>query len=53
MLKTVTNPGGMLIEVFDGQRAVIVAEISQFFRDLSDAILRLQQTGCKDLRGSS
>jgi non-heme chloroperoxidase len=35
MLKTETNPGGLPIEVFDGLRAGVVADRSQFFRDLS------------------
>jgi non-heme chloroperoxidase len=35
MLKTETNPGGLPIEVFDGLRAGVVADRSQFFKDLS------------------
>jgi non-heme chloroperoxidase len=35
MLKTESNPGGLPIEVFDGLRAAVVGDRSQFFIDLS------------------
>jgi non-heme chloroperoxidase len=35
MLKTESNPGGLPIEVFDGLRAAVVADRSQFFIELS------------------
>ena len=35
MLKTSANPGGLPIEVFDQIRAGVVADRSQFFKDLS------------------
>jgi non-heme chloroperoxidase len=35
MLKTDTNPGGLPIEVFDGLRAGLTADRSQFYKDLS------------------
>ena len=35
MLKTLTNPGGLPIDVFDGIRASVLADRSQFFKDLS------------------
>src|SRR5215467_11486934 len=35
MLKTPANPGGLPIEVFDQLRASVVADRSQFWRDLS------------------
>jgi non-heme chloroperoxidase len=35
MLKTDANPGGLPIEVFDGIRAGVLADRSQFFRDLT------------------
>jgi len=35
MLKTAANPGGLPIEVFDGLRASVHADRSQFFKDLS------------------
>ncbi len=35
MLKTAANPGGLPREVFDGIRAGVVADRSQFFKDLT------------------
>ena len=35
MLKTAANPGGLPIEVFDGIRANVLADRSQFFKDLT------------------
>src|SRR6202048_1633605 len=35
MLKTPANPGGLPIDVFDGLRANVVADRSQFWKDLS------------------
>jgi non-heme chloroperoxidase len=35
MLKTAANPGGLPLEVFDGLRASVVADRSQFWRELS------------------
>ena len=35
MLKTAANPGGLPIEVFDGIRAGVVADRSQFYKDLA------------------
>jgi non-heme chloroperoxidase len=35
MLKTSANPGGLPIETFDGIRAGVLADRSQFFKDLS------------------
>src|SRR3989440_660853 len=35
MLKTAANPGGLPIEVFDGLRANVLADRSQFFKDFS------------------
>src|SRR5919201_4816577 len=35
MLKTPSNPNGTPIEAFDGLRAAVVADRSQFFQDLS------------------
>jgi len=35
MLKTDANPGGLPIEVFDGLRAGLTADRSQFYKDLS------------------
>jgi non-heme chloroperoxidase len=35
MVKTLANPGGLPIEVFDQARAKVIADRSQFFKDLS------------------
>jgi non-heme chloroperoxidase len=35
MLKTDANPGGLPMEVFDGLRASVLADRSQFFKDLT------------------
>jgi non-heme chloroperoxidase len=35
MLRTPTNPGGLPIEVFDGLRTNVLADRSQFFKDLA------------------
>jgi non-heme chloroperoxidase len=35
MLKTAANPGGLPMEVFDGIRAGVLADRSQFFKDLT------------------
>jgi len=35
MLKTADNPGGLPLEVFDGIRAGVVADRSQFFKELT------------------
>ena len=40
MLKTAANPGGLPIEAFDGIRAGVLADRSQFFKDLTHAVLR-------------
>jgi non-heme chloroperoxidase len=37
MLKTATNPGGLPLETFDQMRAAVLADRSQFFKDLSGA----------------
>ena len=51
MLKTAANPGGLPMEVFDGIRAGVLADRSQFFKDLSDAVLRRQPAGREGLAG--
>jgi non-heme chloroperoxidase len=35
LLKTEANPGGTPIEAFDGQRAAILADRSQFYKEIS------------------
>ena len=42
MLKTASNPGGLPIEVFDQIRAGVADDRSQFYQDLSRALLRRQ-----------
>ena len=49
MLKTAANPGGLPIDVFDGIRAGVLADRSQFFKDLTDAVLRFQSRRGQDL----
>ena len=39
MLKTTANPGGLPIEVFDQIRAGVLADRSQFCKDLSAPVL--------------
>ena len=51
MLKTAANPGGLPIEAFDEIRAGVQADRSQFFKDLSDAVLRRQPSGRDGLAG--
>ena len=51
MLKTAANPGGLPIEVFDGIRAGVAADRSQFFKDLTTAVLRRQPAGRQGLAG--
>jgi len=47
MLKTPANPGGLPIEVFDQQRAAVVADRSQFFKDLSMQFYGFNRPGAK------
>jgi non-heme chloroperoxidase len=51
MLKTATNPGGLDIEVFDGIRANIVADRSQFFKDVSAPFYGANRPGSKVSQG--
>ncbi len=45
MLKTAANPGGLPIEVFDGLRAKVQADRSQFFTDLSAPFYGANRSG--------
>ena len=36
MVKTDANPGGLPLEVFDGLRASLTADQSQFYKDISE-----------------
>jgi non-heme chloroperoxidase len=47
MLKTPANPGGLPITVFDGLRSNVVADRSQFWKDLSMAFYGYNRPGAK------
>src|SRR5271168_4679342 len=47
MLKTPANPQGLPIEIFDGLRASVAADRSQFFRDLSIPFYGYNKPGAK------
>jgi non-heme chloroperoxidase len=51
MLKTAANPGGLPIEVFDGIRAGVVADRSQFWKDLSLPFYGYNRPGAKISEG--
>lgn len=51
MLRTSTNPGGLPIEVFDGIRAGVTADRSQFFKDLSGPFFGFNRPGAKASQG--
>ena len=51
MLKTAANPGGLPMEVFDGLRANVLADRSQFFQDLSAPFYGANRTGAKVSQG--
>ncbi|WP_246045514.1 alpha/beta fold hydrolase [Rubellimicrobium roseum] len=51
MLKTEANPLGLPIEVFDGIRAGVVADRSQFFMDLSLPFYGYNREGAKVRQG--
>jgi non-heme chloroperoxidase len=51
MLKTPANPAGLPIEVFDGLRASVQADRSQFFKDLSLPFYGYNRTGAKISQG--
>jgi non-heme chloroperoxidase len=51
MLKTDKNPGGLPIEVFDGIRAGVLADRSQFFKDLSLPFYGYNRPGVKISEG--
>ena len=47
MLKTAGNPGGLPLEVFDGFRASVLADRSQYFKDLSGPFYGANRPGAK------
>jgi non-heme chloroperoxidase len=51
MLKTAANPGGLPVEVFDGLRASVVADRSQFWKDLSLPFYGYNRPGAKISEG--
>ena len=51
MLKTPANPGGLPIEVFDQLRANVVADRSQFWKDLSLPFYGYNRSGAKTSEG--
>jgi non-heme chloroperoxidase len=51
MLKTPANPGGLPIEVFDQIRAGVVADRSQFWKDLSLPFYSYNRPGAKVSQG--
>jgi non-heme chloroperoxidase len=51
MLKTEGNPGGLPMEVFDGIRAGVLADRSQFFKDLSLPFYGYNRPGAKESQG--
>ena len=51
MLKTAANPGGLPIEVFDDIRAGVLADRSQFFKDLSAPFYGANRPGAKVSQG--
>jgi non-heme chloroperoxidase len=51
MLKTASNPGGLPIEVFDQIRAGVLADRSQFFKDLTMPFYGYNRPGAKISEG--
>ena len=51
MLKTAANPGGLPMEVFDGIRAGVRADRSQFFKDLTVPFYGANRPGAKVSQG--
>lgn len=51
MLKTEAHPGGLPMAVFDGIRAGVLADRSQFFKDLSEAFYGANRPGSKVSQG--
>ena len=51
MLKTPANPGGLPMEVFDGIRANVLADRSQFWKDLSMPFYGYNRAGAKISEG--
>ncbi|WP_028642821.1 alpha/beta fold hydrolase [Nocardioides sp. URHA0020] len=52
MLKTETNPEGTPIEAFDGIRAGVLADASQFYQDLTEPFFGANREGSKVSQGA-
>ncbi|KAB8043403.1 alpha/beta fold hydrolase [Janthinobacterium aquaticum] len=51
MVQSPTNPGGLPMSVFDGIRAGVLADRSQFFKDLSEPFYGANRPGAKVSQG--
>jgi non-heme chloroperoxidase len=51
MVRTSANPGGLPLDVFDGIRASVLADRSQFFKDLSMPFYGANRPGAKVSQG--
>jgi non-heme chloroperoxidase len=51
MLRTSSNPGGLPMEVFDGLRASVLTDRSQFFKDLSEPFYGANRAGAHVSQG--
>src|SRR5438067_7398216 len=51
MLRTAANPGGLPMEAFDQIRAAVLADRSQFFKDLSAPFYGANRSGAKVSQG--
>src|ERR687891_1193265 len=51
MLKTPANPGGLPLDVFDGIRAGVLADRSQFFKDLTTPFYGANRPGAQVSQG--
>lgn len=51
MLKTSSNPGGLSMSVFDGLRASVRADRSEFFRNLAIPFFGFNSPGSKPIQG--
>ena len=51
MLKTEANPGGLPIDAFDGIRAGVLADRSQFFKDLTTPFYGANRAGAQVSQG--
>jgi len=51
MLKTAANPGGLPMDVFEGIRANVLADRSQFFKDLTTPFYGANRQGAKISQG--